>query len=142
MTDTAAALLRELERLVSERLRRLEEVVGDPLVYIKPSEFDKVIASKRVVVVNFSASWCIPCKAYLPVFKRVARKMRKRGDVLFAYLDTDEGSDIADKYHVDNIPTTIIFVDGHVAEVIVGVTQEKRLEEKVESILKEVERKG
>ena len=142
MTDTAAALLRELERLVSERLRRLEEVVGDPLVYIKPSEFDKVIASKRVVVVNFSASWCIPCKAYLPVFKRVARKMRKRSDVLFAYLDTDEGSDIADKYHVDNIPTTIIFVDGHVAEVIVGVTQEKRLEEKVESILKEVERKG
>ncbi len=133
-------LAEEISELVERRLKQLHEKIGDPLVYLKPEEFDKVIRSNKIVVVDFSASWCVPCKAYLPVFRRVARRLRTRG-VLFAYLDTDEGSDIADKYHVDNIPTTIIFVDGHVADVIVGVTQEKKLEERIENILKEVERK-
>ncbi len=134
------AVADEIDRLVEKRLKALHEKVGDPLLYVKPSEFNKLISSNKLVVVDFSASWCIPCKAYLPVFRRVARRLKRRG-VVFAYLDTDEGSEIADKYHVDNIPTTIIFVNGHVADVIVGVTQEKKLEERIENILKELERK-
>ena len=132
-------LAEELNRLVDRRLRDIHEKIGDPLVYVKPSEFNRLITSNKVVVVDFSASWCVPCKAYLPVFRRVARRMKKHG-IVFAYLDTDEGSEIADKYHVDNIPTTIIFVNGHVADVIVGVTQEKKLEERIENVVKELKR--
>ncbi|KSW12219.1 hypothetical protein CF15_05540 [Pyrodictium occultum] len=129
----------ELRKLVEQKIRRIEQDLGDPLYYIE-KDFDKVIERYPVAVVEFSAPWCNPCKAYTPVFRRVARRLIEEynGKVLFAYLDTDKLPETADRYNVENIPTTIIFVNGHVADVIMGATTESRLEDKVRSILKEV----
>ena len=132
-------VLRELKELVDRRVKELDRELGDPLIYLNKENFDEYISRYKVVVVEFSAPWCNPCKAYTPVFKRVARRLANpEKGVIFAYLDTDEAPEIADRYSVDNIPTTIIFVNGHVADVILGVTQESRLVERVQNILKEV----
>jgi len=129
----------QIEKLVEEKIKQLELELGDPLVYAD-KDFDKLLEKYPIVVVEFAAPWCNPCKAYTPVFRRVARKvMNKYGDkIVFVYLDTDKLPEIADRYSIENIPTTIVFVNGHVADVIIGATQESRLEDKVLSIAREV----
>ncbi len=125
--------------LVEKKIKELERQLGDPLIYADKSNFNNILESSKVVVVEFSAPWCNPCKAYTPVFKRVARRLSNpEKGIVFVYVDTDKASEIADAYNVDNIPTTIIFVNGHVADVIVGATPEAKLEERVKSITREV----
>ncbi len=131
--------INSIKELVNEKIKIIEKELGDPLVYAGKDDFDKLLSRYKVVVVEFSAPWCNPCKAYTPVFKRVARKLASpEKGIIFVYLDTDQAPEIADRYSVDNIPTTIIFVNGHVADVIMGATQESRLEERVLNIVKEV----
>ncbi len=133
------AKIEEIKELVDEKIKIIEKELGDPLLYASKDDFDKILSRYKVVVVEFSAPWCNPCKAYTPVFKRVARKLSNPDKgIVFVYLDTDQAPEIADRYSVDNIPTTIIFVNGHVADVIMGATQESRLEERVLNIVKEV----
>ncbi|BES81479.1 thioredoxin family protein [Pyrodictium abyssi] len=128
-----------IKKLVDRKIEQIEQELGDPLYYAG-KDFDELIEKYPVAVVEFAAPWCNPCKAYTPVFRRVARRLMKEysGRVVFMYLDTDQLPEIADRYNIENIPTTIIFVNGHVADVIMGATQESRLEEKVRSILEEV----
>jgi thioredoxin 1 len=132
-------LVDEVEKLVEAKLRILEREFADPVVYLDAANFDKTISSGKLVVVNFSAQWCVPCKAYLPVFKLVARKFYGDQRVVFAYLDTDANSEIADRYRIDNIPSTVFFYNGQVVDIVVGVMQEHKLEEKVRALLKEIE---
>lgn len=129
----------QIKKLVDRKIEQIEQELGDPLYYAG-KDFDELIEKHLVAVVEFATPWCNPCKAYTPVFRRVARRLMKEysGRVVFMYLDTDQLPEIADRYNIENIPTTIIFVNGHVADVITGATQESRLEEKVRSILKEV----
>ncbi len=138
MTE-ATALAKEIEKLVSKKIEAIEREMGDPLIYADKDNFDKILSEYKVVVVEFSAPWCNPCKAYTPVFKRVARRLADPAKgIVFVYLDTDKAPEIADRYSVENIPTTIIFVNGHVADVIIGATQESKLVERVKNIAKEV----
>ncbi len=139
---SAQGLREEAEKLVKaveKKLNMLERELGDPLLYLDKENFDKILSRYKVVVVEFSAPWCNPCKAYTPVFKRVARKLASpEKGVVFAYLDSDKAPEIADRYNVENIPTTIIFVNGHIADVIIGATQESKLAERVQNIVREV----
>jgi thioredoxin 1 len=131
--------LHKLLQAVEKKINELERELGDPLLYLDKGNFDKILSKYKVVVVEFSAPWCNPCKAYTPVFKRVARKLANPDKgVVFAYLDTDKAPEIADRYNVENIPSTIIFVNGHIADVIIGATQESKLEERVRNIVREV----
>ncbi len=139
--STLAPLVKEIVKAIEDKVNKLERELGDPLMYLDSNNFDKILSKYKVVVVEFSAPWCNPCKAFTPVFKRVARRLSDPDKgVVFAYLDTDKASQIADRYNIENIPTTIIFVNGHIADVIIGATQESKLEERVKNIIKELER--
>lgn len=134
-------LLDNVKKLVEEKIRFIEKRFGDPLLYLNKDNFDDVLAKYKIVVVEFATSWCNPCKAYTPVFKRVARLFSSpENGIVFAYVDTDESPELADRYGIDNIPTTVIFIDGHVADVITGATQESKLRNRVESLVKELHR--
>ncbi len=128
---------------IDERIKRVEEEFGDPLIYVESEEdFNRLLGDYELVVVLFSTNWCNPCQAYIPIFKTVARKYRKNPSLVFAYVDTDKLPKIADKYHVDNLPTTIIFLNTHVADIMVGVTTLSRLEERIKTLLDELRRGG
>ncbi len=139
MSEAIREEAEKITKLVEKKIEEIEKTLGDPLIYADKDNFDQLLNKYKVVVVEFSAPWCNPCKAYTPVFKRVARKlMNPEKGIVFVYLDTDKAPEIADRYSVENIPTTIIFVNGHVADVIIGATQESKLEERVNNIVKEV----
>jgi len=130
---------RRLLESIQRKVEQLEHQLGDPLLYLDKDTFDETLSKYKVAVVEFSAHWCNPCKAYTPVFKRVARKLANpEKGVIFAYLDTDRAPEIADRYNVENIPSTIVFVNGHIADVIIGATPESKLEERIRGIIDEV----
>jgi thioredoxin 1 len=75
---------------------------------ITDSNFDEVIGSHHVVLVDFWAEWCSPCKRFSPILDEVASEY----NVWIGKIDADENTFSADKYNVISLPTVIVFKDG------------------------------
>ncbi|RSL33002.1 thioredoxin [Salibacterium salarium] len=83
--------------------------------------------SEGVVLADFWATWCGPCKMIAPVLEEIDSEM---GDqVKIAKLDVDENQETAGKYGVMSIPTLLMFKDGEVVEQIVGFQPKEQLVE-------------
>jgi len=80
--------------------------------------FDDIINSETLVVVDFYATWCMPCRMLSPILKQVAEKMRK---VDFYNLDISENPDIAKRFRVFSVPTLMAFKNGKVIDSLVGL---------------------
>lgn len=89
------------------------------------SNFNKILSSKKVVIVDFYAEWCNPCRRFLPVFEQVAREMK--GSVTFVKVNVDHLPNIRKKYQAASIPTIILFKDGKEIERRVGGCDAKTL---------------
>lgn len=85
------------------------------------------------VVVDFTATWCPPCKMLAPVFERVAGQYE--GKVKFFKVDVDQSVEVAAKYGVQTIPNLLFFKDGQVVDQSVGFIAEGQLSAKVDSVL-------
>ena len=71
-----------------------------------------------VVIVDFFADWCGPCKMLAPIFEEVGNEME--GKAKFIKVNVDEARDIADKFRISTIPTMIVLKNGEKKEVSVG----------------------
>ena len=97
-------------------------------------ETEVVAASnEELVVVDFWAEWCPPCKMLSPVLDRVAQKYAGRLKVVKCNID--ENQDIADQYAIASIPNLVFFRDGQVVDQSVGYAGEAQLAAKVEDVL-------
>lgn len=88
---------------------------------------EKVRDSGKVVLVDFSATWCGPCRAYGPIFHKVAEQNGDKAE--FGSIDIDESGDIATRYGITAVPTTIVFKGGEPVDSHLGGMDEKTLEE-------------
>jgi thioredoxin 1 len=79
---------------------------------------EEVGASAEVVLVDFWAEWCGPCKMVAPILDELATE--QAGKVRIAKLNVDENPDAARRFGVMSIPTMIIFKDGAEADRLVG----------------------
>jgi thioredoxin 1 len=92
--------------------------------------FDKEI-KKGKWVVDLWASWCGPCKIMAPHFDAAAKELK--GKVNFGKVNVDENSEIANKYEVMSIPTTIFFQDGEIVHAAVGAMNKAQILELVDN---------
>ena len=69
-------------------------------------EFAEVIENNEIVILDFWAEWCGPCKAYGPVYERVSNEF---DDVIFAKINTEEEPQLGRMFNIRSIPTTIAF---------------------------------
>ena len=83
------------------------------------AEFEEKIAD-GVVLVDFWAPWCGPCKAQNPILEDVAKEVKDFASV--TKVNVDEQSDLAQKYGISSIPTLIIFKDGEERKRFQGFT--------------------
>ncbi|MDR2163090.1 MAG: thioredoxin [Clostridiales Family XIII bacterium] len=86
-----------------------------------------------VVVVDFYADWCGPCKMMAPVFAEVASEYD--GKVTFAKINIDENRDIAMANQVMSIPTLIFLNDGEVKDRVTGAVDKGTLKSRVDALL-------
>ena len=96
---------------------------------------EKVLEHPGAAVVYFHAPWCGACKAYAPIFDKVARTKAKQAR--FVKVDTDKAPDLAGKYSVQYLPTTVVFLAGKPRDRFVGVASERELVEALQKVARE-----
>ena len=118
----------ELERIKKKQMEELlqqqnqnEIVSKTPVVELSSQDFDQEKEKNELLLVDFWAEWCGPCKSMHPIFTRMAKKYKS---VRFARINVDNSQDIAMRYGVQSIPTFIMFKNGDVANTMVGAVGE------------------
>ena len=92
-----------------------------PVIELTSENFSQEITNNNLLLVDFWAEWCGPCKSMHPIFTRMAKKYKR---VRFARVNVDNAQDIARKYGVQSIPTFIMFKNGEIANTMVGAVGE------------------
>ena len=92
-----------------------------PVMELTSQNFNQEISNNDLLLVDFWAEWCGPCKSMHPIFTRMAKKYKQ---VRFARVNVDNAQDIAMKYGVQSIPTFIMFKNGEIANQMVGAVGE------------------
>jgi len=93
----------------------------------------EVLESSIPVLVDFWASWCMPCRMLAPTIEKLAEE--NQGKLKVCKLNTDENQNIAAQYGIQGIPTLIVFKEGKEISRTVGVMPKEKLQEKLNSIL-------
>lgn len=101
-----------------------QKTSGGNVKTITAKDFNTEI-KKGVVVVDFWATWCGPCKMMAPVFTDVAKQFASRAR--FAKLDVDGAREIASSYNITAIPCIIIFKNGKEQDRLVGYKEKQEL---------------
>ena len=86
----------------------------------------EVLDAKGLVLVDFWATWCGPCKMLSPTVSEIADEYE--GKVKVCKLDVDQAMDISMSYGVASIPTLILFKDGEIVKKSVGVVSKTEIE--------------
>ncbi len=100
------------------KMKNMPEVSNSPKIKVlSDKNFQHQIRSGTILV-DFWASWCIPCKMMAPVLNDVADEIS--GDAYVGKLDVDQNRTVAAKYNIRNIPTMILYRDGKEVTRFVG----------------------
>ncbi len=91
----------------------------------------EVIKSDKLVIVDFWAEWCGPCKAIAPLLDEIGRELPDK--VKIVKVNVDQEGELAQKYGIYNIPTLLFFKGGEIREQMVGTAAKKVLVEKINS---------
>jgi len=106
-----------------------EEESGMEIMKVTSANFEEeVLNSDKTVLIDFYADWCGPCKAYSPIVEAVAAENE---DIKVVKIDVDNAQDIAIKYQVMSIPTTVVIKDGKEVNRAVGMMSKTDLVEMV-----------
>lgn len=82
-------------------------------------ELEALVQKEKLVLVDFWAAWCMPCKMLAPVIEQIADQYA--GKVAVAKIDIDEHEDLAMQFGIQSIPTVLLFENGRLVEREVGV---------------------
>ena len=100
---------------------------------ITDSNYESIVAEGLPVVVDFSATWCGPCKKIAPIIEKLA--VEYQGRVNIGKCDVDDSEELTSKFGIRNVPTVIFIKNGEVVDKHVGAGLEKEFVEKIEALL-------
>ncbi|MDX1813443.1 MAG: thioredoxin [Candidatus Bathyarchaeia archaeon] len=123
----------EIERIKKVKILAMLERAQNQKLTSKPilltdSNFHSEIAKHKLIVVDFWASWCGPCRMVGPIIEELAAEYA--GKVGFGKLNVDENAMVPSSFGVRGIPTLIVFKDGKIVDTLVGACSKSHIESK------------
>ncbi|GAA3649189.1 thioredoxin [Asaccharospora irregularis] len=96
---------------------------------LNDNSFNEEINKEGVIVVDFFASWCGPCKMLAPVFEDLSNEMGDNAN--FFKVDIDQSLELARTYGINTVPTMLVFKNGEVVDKMVGFMPKESLRSKI-----------
>jgi thioredoxin 1 len=121
----------ELNRIRERKVRELlgneerEKMSLEPIL-VTDSNFNEIVKKHSLVLIDFWAPWCGPCRALAPTIEELTKEYA--GKVTIGELNVDENPETAEFFQVYSIPTMLIMKDGCEVDRIVGLVPKKRME--------------
>lgn len=130
----------EVERINQKKLEEMTRRVqtasqGDPAkpagkpIELSDADFHKVVKQHPVMVVDFWAPWCGPCRVVSPVLEELSSEMA--GKATFGKVNVDDNPAVASEFGVQGIPTIMIFKDGEPVDGLVGAAPKAVIEARI-----------
>ena len=108
--------------------------MSNSTVKITDSNFEKlVLKSEKLVIVDFWAEWCGPCKAITPILDEISNEFGDK--VLIGKVNVDEVKEVPVKYGIRSIPTLLFFSNGEITRQEVGLQSKQTLVDNITKIV-------
>lgn len=101
------------------------------IIHVTKDNFSALLDEHRVLMLDFWATWCMPCRMLAPTLEEVAAE---RPDVAVGKINVDEEPELAAQFQVMSIPTLVFFREGQVARQTVGVRPKAELLEILDNL--------
>jgi thioredoxin 1 len=107
--------------------------MADAALHLTEQTFDETLSTHEgVMMVDFWAEWCGPCRAIAPVLDDLARE--SAGKVTLAKVNVDESPGLAARYGIRSIPTILLVKQGKVADQVIGAVPRAKIKEKLDAL--------
>ena len=132
--EEISALMNKKMKDLQRKFNALIELkkINKPII-LSDSNFDIEKSKFPLLLVDFWASWCGPCKVVLPIIEQLAQEYT--GKVVFAKINVDENPILSKKFGIQSIPTMILFKYGEVIDIIIGALPKGQIESKLRNYL-------
>jgi thioredoxin 1 len=102
-------------------------------VHLTEANFDETLAQHDgLMMVDFWAEWCGPCRAIAPVLDELARE--SAGRIMLAKVNVDENHALAARYSIRSIPTVLFVRQGKVVDQLIGAVPKAKIKEKLDAL--------
>ena len=107
--------------------------MADTALHLTEATFDTEIKSRsEVLMVDFWAEWCAPCRAIAPTLEELSRE--SAGKVSLAKVNVDESPALAARYGIRSIPTILFMKQGAVVDQVIGAVPKAQLKKKLDAV--------
>lgn len=103
------------------------------VAYIQESEFDSLLSQEKVLVVDFTATWCGPCRLISPLIEQLAQEYTGRAKVV--KVDVDTNKPLFKKFGIRSIPAVLFFKNGDLVEQMIGTSSYEQFSRAVNKLL-------
>ncbi|MDR3326651.1 MAG: thioredoxin [Prevotellaceae bacterium] len=101
---------------------------------VTDTSFDGILSANAVCVIDFSATWCGPCKKIAPIVEELAKNYE--GRAFLGKVDVDEAPEITERFGIRNVPTILFFKNGEIQQDrVIGAIDKSSLENKIKALL-------
>jgi thioredoxin 1 len=128
--EEISAIMKRKKEILEEKLRSMNEIkkINKP-INLTDSNFDMEKSKYSLLVVDFWAAWCGPCKMVSPIIEQLAEQYA--GKIVFGKVNVDENPYISQRFGIQSIPTLMILKEGEVIDVMVGALPKGQIENRI-----------